>query len=383
MMRYDDRDLEEVKVAIDWEKEETNEEEEDITVYLSDKKENTFNKKLAPLEKSLVTTLFDYRKWNRPLRYIKNDHFERIVRDENSQFFSRYVKVMEKMNIFHVSTSFIYFSENHGKKMDLFRRDETSYNDNEFSNYWSSVNKEKGNKLINEFFQMAKMIDNKSIKFSPVDVFENRIRLSDDNRKTKYLTKIYDPFLNGRVRGEIQKGFSPFIPNETDTTNYILINKIHVDELAVLMDASPKKSQIRSPKAGRIVIFNSKTDSNDNQNSAEPDRNTEFAVVHYSREPGYCRDLIRGSMRPQRRKTVTYKLFQGTAHSPLFLEIMGDYAFLFGDLVYDISQYLKEYFRKPGTDNSEFLAFEKTIEQKEIEENKDESEIRLRQIEEA
>ncbi|KAL5067289.1 hypothetical protein RYX36_018176 [Vicia faba] len=89
-------DLEEVKAAIDWEKEETNEEEEDITVYLSDKKENTFNKKLAPLEKSLVTTLFDYRKWNRPLRYIKNDHFERVVRDENSQFFSRYVKVMEK-----------------------------------------------------------------------------------------------------------------------------------------------------------------------------------------------------------------------------------------------------------------------------------------------
>ncbi|KAL5096084.1 hypothetical protein RYX36_000411 [Vicia faba] len=403
MMRYDDRDLEEVKAAIDWEKEETNEEEEDITVYLSDKKENTFNKKLAPLEKSLVTTLFDYRKWNRPLRYIKNDHFERVVRDENSQFFFQVCQSDGKKRISftyppHLST-FLKIME---KKMDLFRRDKTSYNDNELSNYWSSVNKEKGNKLINEFFQRAKMIDNKSIKFSPVDVFENRIRLSDDNRKTKYLTKIYDPFLNGRVRGEIQKGFSPFIPNETDTTNYILINKIHeheqvkiyseekktkrkllldairtdptnntifnrklcseineiskevprwsydlVDELAVLMDASPKESQIRSPKADRIVLFNSKTDSNDNQNSAEPDRNTEFAVVHYSREPDYCRDLIRGSMRPQRRKTVTYKLFQGTAHSPLFLEIMGDYAFLFGDLVYDISQYLKEYFRKP------------------------------------
>ncbi|KAL5067391.1 hypothetical protein RYX36_018278 [Vicia faba] len=156
-----------------------------------------------------------------------------------------------------------------------------------------------------------------------------------------------------------------------------------VDELEVLMDASPKESHIRSPKDERIVLFNNKTDSNDNQNSAKPDINIEFAVVHYSHEPDYCRDLIRGSMRPQRRKTVTYKLFQGTAHSPLFWEIMGDYAFLFGDLVYDISQYLKEYFRKSGTDNSEFLAFEKTIEQKELEENKDESEIRLRQIEEA
>ncbi|KAL5100698.1 hypothetical protein RYX36_005025 [Vicia faba] len=195
MMRYGDRDLEEVKAAIDWGKEETNEKEEDIIVYLSDKKENTFNKKLVPLENSLLTTLFNYRKWNRPLRYIKNDHFERVVRDENSQ------------------------------------------------------------------------------------------------------------------------------------------------------------------------IFSSKIDSNDNQNSAKPDRNTEFAVVHYSREPDYCRDLIRGSMRPKRRKTVTYKLFQGTAHSPLFLEIMGDYAFLFGDLVYDISQYLKEYIRKPVPSNingSLFLNFSTT-----------------------
>ncbi|KAL5067266.1 hypothetical protein RYX36_018153, partial [Vicia faba] len=173
-------DLEEVKAAIDWEKEETNEEGEDIIVYLSDKKENTFNKKLDPLEKSLVTTLFDYRKWNRPLRYIKNDHFERVVRYENSQFFSR--------------------------------------------------------KLCSEINEISK---------------------------------------------------------EVPRWSYDL-----VDELEVLMDASPKESQIRSPKADCIVLFNSKTDSNDNKNSAEPDRNTEFVVVHYSRESDYYRDLIRGSMRP-------------------------------------------------------------------------------------
>ena len=498
MVQYDERDLEEIQAAIDSEKEETN--EEDITVYLADKNENTFNKKLVPLEKSLVTTVFDYHRWNRPLRYIKNDHFERVVRDENSQFFFQVCESDGKKRISftyppHLST----FRKIMEKKMDLFRREKTSYNDNELSNYWSSVNKEKGNQLINEFFQRAKIIDNKYNKLSPVDVFENRIRLSDDNRQTKYLTKIYDPFLNGRVRGEIQKGFSQ---NQTDTTNYILINKIHglllcinsndpeleekidqldrklllteigfffhliskfseksvsslnfdrlslfpeheqvkiysqekkrkrkllldairtdptnntifnrklcseineiskqvprwsydlVDELEVMMELTPKESQIRSPKGDRIVIFNGKTDSlgatkkntNDNQNIAEPDRNTELALVKYSREPDYSRELIKGSMGAQRRKTVTYKLFQGTAHSPVFLEMMGNYAFLFGDLFYEISQYLKEYFRKPGTDNSEFLAFEKTIEQKEKEEKKDEDEIRLKQIEEA
>src|ERR1044072_2263766 len=498
MVQYDERDLEEIQAAIDSEKEETN--EEDITVYLADKNENTFNKKLVPLEKSLVTTVFDYHRWNRPLRYIKNDHFERVVRDENSQCFFQVCESDGKKRISftyppHLST----FRKIMKKKMDLFRREKTSYNDNELSNYWSSVNKEKGNQLINEFFQRAKIIDNKYNKLSPVDVFENRIRLSDDNRQTKYLTKIYDPFLNGRVRGEIQKGFSQ---NQTDTTNYILINKIHglllcinsndpeleekidqldrklllteigfffhliskfseksvsslnfdrlslfpeheqvkiysqekkrkrkllldairtdptnntifnrklcseineiskqvprwsydlVDELEVMMELTPKESQIRSPKGDRIVIFNGKTDSlgatkkntNDNQNIAEPDRNTELALVKYSREPDYSRELIKGSMGAQRRKTGTYKLFQGTAHSPVFLEMMGNYAFLFGDLFYEISQYLKEYFRKPGTDNSEFLAFEKTIEQKEKEEKKDEDEIRLKQIEEA
>ncbi|KAI5399718.1 hypothetical protein KIW84_064885, partial [Lathyrus oleraceus] len=65
-------------------------------VYLSqnEKKETTSNninidknKKLAPLEKSLVTTLFDYNRWSRPLRYIENHKFNRIEKDENSQFF--------------------------------------------------------------------------------------------------------------------------------------------------------------------------------------------------------------------------------------------------------------------------------------------------------
>nr|YP_010965000.1 hypothetical chloroplast RF19 [Vicia tibetica]WNM89903.1 hypothetical chloroplast RF19 [Vicia tibetica] len=512
MKQYDDRDLQEVKGAIAAEREETNEEEEeveegeegeegedltssifeDITVYLFRKEENTNiekKKKLAPLEKSLVTTLFDYQKWNRPLRYIKNDNFERVVRDENSQFFFQVCQSDGKKRISftyppHLST-FLKIME---KKMDLFRRDKTSYNENELSNYWSSINKEKGNKLINEFLKRAKMIDTKSNQFCPVDVFENRIRLSDDQSQTKYLIKIYDPFLNGRVRGESQKSFLPFITNETYTTNDILINKIHglllsinsndpefeqkidqfdrklllseigfffnliskfseksvsslnfdglylfpeheqvkiyseekkrksnilldairtdprnntifnrklcseineiskqvprwsydlVDELDVLMDANPKESQIRSPKADRIVIYDGNIDIDKN---AEPDPSKQIALTDYSREQDYSREIIRGSMRAQRRKTVTSKLFQGTAHSPIFFEIIDDF---FGKLFYDLSLIWKESFRKPGTDNSEFLEYQRTMEEVWEAEDKDDAEIRLRQIEEA
>lgn len=65
------------------------------------------------------------------------------------------------------------------------------------------------------------ILDKKYKKFLLVDVFENQIELSDDKRKTKYLTKIYDPFLNERIRGEIQKSFSLFITNETYIINSI------------------------------------------------------------------------------------------------------------------------------------------------------------------
>nr|YP_009246559.1 Ycf1 [Lilium distichum]AMT85255.1 Ycf1 [Lilium distichum] len=38
-------------------------------------------------EKPLMTFFFDYKRWNRPFRYIKNDLFENAVRNEMSQYF--------------------------------------------------------------------------------------------------------------------------------------------------------------------------------------------------------------------------------------------------------------------------------------------------------
>lgn len=46
-----------------------------------DKKE----KSLFWFEKPLVTILFDYKRWNRPFRYIKNDKFEKAVRKKQSK----------------------------------------------------------------------------------------------------------------------------------------------------------------------------------------------------------------------------------------------------------------------------------------------------------
>nr|YP_010555386.1 hypothetical chloroplast RF19 [Adinobotrys atropurpureus]UYR22025.1 hypothetical chloroplast RF19 [Adinobotrys atropurpureus] len=420
--------------------------EEDLSPYLFSKEDKNLDKieeenDLFGFQKPLVTILFDYQRWIRPLRYIKNDRFENAVRNENSQFFFHICQSDGKERISftyppHLS-NFLKIME---KKMDLFTRDKISYN--ELSNYWSSTNKEKRKKLSNEFLKRAKVLDK---EFLPLDVFENRIRLCNDDTKTKYLTKIYDPFLNGRFRGQIQKCFSPSIKNETYTTNDILINKIHgillyinsnypefeqkldpfdrksllteigfffnliskfsgksvsslnfdglylfpeheqvkmyseeknrkkkflfdairtdlndqtilnrkkfigineiskkvprwsynlIDELEQLTEKTVKDAQIRSRQAERRVFFttdsqNANEDShtgNIENTAGNIDENTEkkkkkeLALLHYLREPDFCRDIIKGSIRAQRRKTVTWKLSQRTAHSPLFLD---------------------------------------------------------------
>nr|YP_010964196.1 hypothetical chloroplast RF19 [Astragalus psilosepalus]WNM88775.1 hypothetical chloroplast RF19 [Astragalus psilosepalus] len=486
------------------------ERKEDLWQYLFAEKDNTLTEE-ENLQHPLLTPLFDYQRWNRPLRYIKNDAFENVVRDENSQFFFHICQSDGKERIsFTYPPNLSIFLKIMEKKIDLFTRDKISYN--ELSNYWSSTNKEKRKKLSNEFYKRAKVLDKQYKQFLPVDVLENRIRLCNDENERKYLTKIYDPFLNGCFRGQIQKSFSPSIQNEISKTNSILINKIHgillsinshypdpeleqkinpfdrksllneigfffnliskfseksvssfnfdrlylfpeheqvkiyseekkrkkkflldaiqndldpdykkineiskrvprwsyslIDDLEELTEEEVvKESQIRCREAQRIVIFHGKekdkekdknkdkkknkdknkdkdTDQPKNISNSNPDdEEGDLFLLNFSREPDFAREIIKGSMRPLRRKMVTWKLFQTNANSPLFLDKIQK--FFLVDLFDDISQYLKEYFRKKDTDNSEFLAFEKRLEEDQKEEKKNNDEKRLREIEEA
>nr|QPF16912.1 Ycf1 protein [Onobrychis viciifolia] len=456
----------------------------------------------------LLTTIFDLQRWTRPLRYIKSYHFDNFVRNENSQFYFHISQSDGKERIsFTYPPNLSTFLKIMEKKMELFTRDKIS--NKELFNSWSSTNKEKRKKLSNEFLKRAKVLDK---EFRP-DVLENRIRLCNDENKRKYLPKIYDPFLNGCFRGEIKKSFSPSIQNQTDTTNSILINKIHgillssnsnspefdqktdpfdqksvlneigfffnliskfseksvsslnldelslfkehehvkmnseekkrkkeflfdairtdqndetvfnaekcigineiskkvprwsynlIDELEELMQTASGAAEIRSRSAERIVVFDNTTEDKDKKkawNFFNTDNNEdtiqspneldespnemELSILKYTREPDFSRDLIRGSMRPQRRKVVTWKFFQSHPHSPVFMDKIQKSPFFWGDLFYDISQYLKEYFRKEGTDNSEFLAFDKGVKENLEEEQKTEDERRLIEIEEA
>ncbi|KAI5428044.1 hypothetical protein KIW84_033162 [Lathyrus oleraceus] len=138
---------------------------------------------------------------------------------------------------------------------------------------------------------------------------------------------------------------------------------------------------------GEQIVFScetlfSKTDEAYNQDFSRKhpsiDPSTDFRIPHFLREMDFDREIIRGSVHGQRRKIAILKLFQANVHSLIFVD-----NYPFGGLFDDIVQYVKEYFRKPGTDNSEFLQFQKIQEERQKENQKDEIENRLEKIEEA
>lgn len=63
------------------------------------------DKDLFWFEKPLITLLFDYKRWNHPLRHIKNDRFENAVSKKMSQYFFHTCPSDGKKNhIFYIST---------------------------------------------------------------------------------------------------------------------------------------------------------------------------------------------------------------------------------------------------------------------------------------
>nr|AKJ83510.1 Ycf1 [Alocasia macrorrhizos] len=95
--------------------------------------------------------------------------------------------------------------------------------------------------------------------------------------------------------------------------------------------------EIHSRRAKLVVIYND-NDQNTNsissiQNTSNNDKNDdqmeegEVALIRYSQQSDFRRNLIKGSMRAQRRKTVIWDLFQVNVHSPLFLDRLDKMSF--------------------------------------------------------
>nr|YP_010142117.1 Ycf1 [Muntingia calabura]QQK92362.1 Ycf1 [Muntingia calabura] len=398
------------------------------------------DKYLFWFEKPLVTLIFDYKRWNRPFRYIKNDQIENTIKNEMSQYFFYTCHSDGKERIsFTYPPSLSIFVEMIQKRISLLTTDKLS--SDKLYNNWSSYNELQKRRLSNEFINRVETLDTELFN---LDIIEKKTRLCNDENRTEYLTPIYDPFLYGTYRVRNKDLFSPIGINPTygkKNTNTLLLNKIHVlllitdyqkfeqtidtlnrkflstenglsffsehkrinidlegrtrifnfffnvvitnlngqriekngikeitknvpnwsykliDELEQQEGEADENMatdhEIRSRKAKRVVIFTDNqldtdihTNTRDTNNSDQTD---EIALIRYSQQSDFRRDIIKGSMRAQRRKTVIWELFQANMHSPLFLDRI-EKPFLFS---FDISKLMDLIFKNLMCKNKE------------------------------
>nr|QFQ46177.1 hypothetical chloroplast RF1 [Driessenia glanduligera] len=406
------------------------------TSYLDGNKENSKLEVLKEdklwFEKPLVTLLFDYKRWNRPLRYIKNNRFENAVRNEMSQYFFYTCRNDGKEKIsFTYPPSLSTFREMIKRKMDLFTEEKRP--PDELYDHWISTNEQKKKNLSKEFRNRIEVLKKGSIT---LDVLEKKSRLCNDETQKEYLPKIDDPFLNGPYRGRRNIFFSSSIRNETSikndiekrwinkiqgilfTTDYdyekleekidtfdqnslstekkndlfpfskmelkiqqgriVFEDQINICKFIFIQNVNPESKrlkeiskkvkrwsakliddleqqegeneetvaedhEIRSRKAKRVVILNDNKENNDinKKSNNNPDERDEVALIRYSQQSDFRRDIIKGSMRAQRRKTNIGSFFQANLHSPLFLERIDNPL-----LSFDISQIQKFILKK-------------------------------------
>nr|YP_009570753.1 hypothetical protein RF1 [Frankenia pulverulenta]QBC67676.1 hypothetical protein RF1 [Frankenia pulverulenta] len=423
-------------------------------------------KDLFWFEKPLVTLLFDYKRWNRPLRYLKNNRFENAVRKEMSQYFFHTCQNDGKKRIsFTYPPSLSAFWEMIERKMSFYtyKKDKLFFDELQNSFWWIYTNEQKKNNLRNEFSNRIEILDTGSFF---LDILETKTQLCNDKHKKEYLPKKYDPFLKGFSRGIIKEFF---LPSETVVKKSVEKNKLHnilfndfekpklehkkykfekesfsiepafnenwlvsdqefisseegekllnllfdvviinpmnnkqkSTEIKEISKKVPRWSykliddleqqerekdedvaidpEIRSRKGKRVVIFTDteKTTNPFLKDTESSDQADEVALIRYSQQSDFRRDIIKGSMRVQRRKIVISELFQANVHSPLFFDRLEKSSFF----SFDISRIIKRIFKKKYTELKNFDSIEEEWDKNEDYEGEEEKKKEQARIE--
>ena len=121
--------------------------------------------------------------------------------------------------------------------------------------------------------------------------------------------------------------------------SYKLINEFEQQE-GESEEEVPLDHQIRSRKGKYVSIFTDNGQIPD-PDTSDSDQIDEVPLIRYPQQSDFRRDIIKGSMRAQRRKTVIRELFQANVHSPLFLDRIDKSRFF----SFDISGLMKLIFR--------------------------------------
>nr|YP_010281839.1 hypothetical chloroplast RF1 [Circaea alpina subsp. caulescens]UKH51218.1 hypothetical chloroplast RF1 [Circaea alpina subsp. caulescens] len=199
----------------------------------------------------------------------------------------------------------------------------------------SSINKIHGLLLTRDYDKLEKQIDGidgfdknllsiekkKLSSFPLSESEEERVYLAD---LMKIFTFLFNPLITDPNSKRIRKksiGIKE-ITKKVPRWSYKLIDELEQQEGGENEEKIAADHEIRSRKAKRVVVFtdnqtNNDTNTTNTNNDDEPD---EVALIRYSQQSDFRRDIIKGSMRAQRRKTVIWKLVQANVHSPLFLD---------------------------------------------------------------
>nr|WAX01852.1 Ycf1 protein [Garuga floribunda var. gamblei] len=358
-----------VKETSERQEREKSEEETDVETEEKDLSKRWF-------EKPLVTLLFDYNRWNRPFRYKKS-----AVRNEMSQYFFYTWRSDGKERIsFTYPTSLSTFLEMIQKKVSFFTTEKLS--SDELYNHWSYTNEQKRNNLNKEFINRIAILDKGSLTLNVLE--KRTKLCNDETKKKYLpkiydpfvhgsfrgrIQKLFSPLIRNEIyiknkigRFEINKIHILLLTNdyhdyhEFEETRESLSRKLFSTpnaqtirntkqsiEIAIkeirkkvprwlykLSDDLVEKYEenvmlddgIRSRRAKRLVIFNENLLNTDTYTNNQYTNNPaqEIYLRIYLQKSDFRRNLIKGSMRAQRRKTLTYNLRQANPHSPLFLD---------------------------------------------------------------
>nr|AND48356.1 hypothetical protein RF1 [Eosphagnum rigescens] len=154
------------------------------------------------------TFFFDYRRWNRPLRYIENSRFSTkgLVKKQVSQYFFDICLSDGKQKIsFTALPSLSIFGNDLKRYLNI---PSNSFFSGDSYNEWIDTKKKRKDILYQELGDRIEALDD---AFLIKDTIEKRTGFSTNEGN---LTKVYDPFLNRSFRGEIAISKSPWLLTE-------------------------------------------------------------------------------------------------------------------------------------------------------------------------
>nr|YP_009699358.1 Ycf1 [Alangium chinense]QEJ87211.1 Ycf1 [Alangium chinense] len=215
--------------------------------------------------------------------------------------------------------------------------------------------------LISKFARESRS----SLNLKSIFLFsEQKQRRIDSENESKFLKFLFNTIRNNTNNQKIIKksiGIKE-ISKKVPRWSYKLINDLEQQERES-QEEMAMEYQIRSRKARRVVIFTNNQQTI-NTKTNDPDQIDEVALIRYSQQSDFRRDIIKGSMRAQRRKTVIWEPFQANVHSLIFLDRLSK-SLLFS---FDISRLMKLLFKNRMENHEEFKILdytEKQIKEKE------------------